>query len=528
MKYAGRLLGDRAIFSYENNNGAHPATDLAFFTSIVNASSVGLGNSYEWNWTNRFTMFPLRLPSEAHGGSWGLSNQPWGWDEFVHMLNGRYYPHGEMYCPVAFLELFIANIFSDMNSKSGAAAILFEPAWYFFDGYFPRMKIETPNHADQSALTYPPLSVGVASYRSRPSMIRLTHTFLNLAKGSKSIPQDLGDTFDRNVTNLIFNNVTNPPRNFFVTTIHVISSSDVSSFDFFVDGRKWHKHGTDEMSHISWSTDNQVGRIELFGDGVDEIMKVQLTASGGARVSFILPWGGKVPSVLVIPGTKDCPVTFVTAANLVSIIPPGASGDPDEIIVARKCVGSKNSMVLFSFFEMEFMEWPDDQPPYSLNFQYGINSNHQEEVLATVIGDGFSTQGIPVAVVALRPEATMITPQLVRIRDSIALVSLSTNAESDSNLHVVVRSGRSWSSERYTISKCYGGTTSVTISSGDVDCDGRDELLILQTNGTITAHKLFDGKTTVISSKQVLTPEIQNVTIFCKRAAILKNRPFGI
>ena len=129
---------------------------------------------------------------------------------------------------------------------------------------------------------------------------------------------------------------------------------------------------------------------------------------------------------------------------------------------------------------------------------------------------------------ALRPEATMITPQLVRIRDSIALVSLSTDVESDSNLHVVVRSGRSWSSERYTISKCYGGTTSVTISSGDVDCDGRDELLILQTNGTITAHKLFDGKTTIISSKQVFTSKIQNVTIFSKRAAILKNRPFGI
>ena len=444
------------------------------------------------------------------------------------MLNGRYFPHGEMFCPVAFLELFIANIISDINSERGAAAILFEPAWYFFDGYFPRMKIETPNHADQSALTYPPLSVGVASYRSRPAMMRLTQTFINLARGSKSIPQDLGATFDRNLTNLIFNNVTHPPRNFFSTTIHVISNSDMSSFDFFVDGRKWHKHSTDELSPTSWSDYDQVGRIELFGDGVDEIMKVQLTASGGAKVSFILPWGGKVPSVLNIPGTKDCPVTFVTAANLVSIIPPGASGDPDEIIVVRKCVGSKSPIVLFSFFEMEFMEWPDDQPPFGLNFQYGINSNHQKEILAHVIGDGFSKQGIPVAVVALRPEATMITPQLVRIRDSIALVSQSTDTESDSILHIVLRSGGSWSSEIYTISDYYGGAESVTISTGDIDCDGRDELLILHTNGTITAHKLFDGKTAVISSKQVLTSETQNVTIFSKRAAILTNRPFGI
>ena len=122
----------------------------------------------------------------------------------------------------------------------------------------------------------------------------------------------------------------------------------------------------------------------------------------------------------------------------------------------------------------------------------------------------------------------MITPQLVRVRDSIALVSLLTDTESDSILHIVLRSGGSWSSERYTISKCYGGVNSVIISAGDVDCDGRDELLILHTNGTITAHKLFDGKTAVISSRQILTSKTQNVTIFSKRAAILTNRPFGI
>ena len=55
-----------------------------------------------------------------------------------------------------------------------------------------------------------------------------------------------------------------------------------------------------------------------------------------------------------------------------------------KILLFIKNLLSVFFFLLFSFFEMEFMEWPDDQPPFGLNFQYGINSNHQEGVSQTI------------------------------------------------------------------------------------------------------------------------------------------------
>ena len=275
VDYARRKLGKRALFSYENNNGAVMAADLAFFTSTTDPANktFPIRSWEEWRWP--FRQFPLRNQSNG----WGISNQPWGWSEFFHTLTGLpYMNQGEMFAPLEFLGLFA------MQAIEQCADVLhFEPSWYFFDEFFP-------NADDLVALESPPLSPsGLPSHRERTSLRRLKAMLLGkagaLSEGRQPpLPSgDLGTVFDRDQQVYMSNRATAPPLNYKQSDLLVLSSNDnlLDTRSFYNDGRRWQHQPQDVPVFTRSVTDSAVALlgVELTGDFVSELAKVTVKLS---------------------------------------------------------------------------------------------------------------------------------------------------------------------------------------------------------------------------------------------------------
>jgi hypothetical protein len=360
VDYASRKLGKRALLSYENNNGAVLSADLAFFTSKADTSntSVPIRAWEDWHWP--FAHFPLRNQSNG----WGISNQPWAWSEFFHTLTALpYMNHGEMFAPVEFMAQFAVHAIEEQ-----ADVLHFEPSWYWFDEFFP-------DTDDPVALESPtlPSSGGLPSHSERMALRRLKAVLLAkagaLPKGQSPplLPSgDLGTTFDRDQQVFLSNRAAVPPLNFKESDLLVLDRGDnsLATTSCYNDGRRWQRQPPDVPTFTPNVTTSAVALlgIELTGDFVSELAKVTVNATH-AIVDFYFSWSGHITSPLAVPledngctlgGPGTLGYSFV-AGNFIRTNVFGAQGDPDELLLVRRCPG--HAAAVFELWQMEHWEW---------------------------------------------------------------------------------------------------------------------------------------------------------------------------
>ena len=245
-----------------------------------------------------------------------------------------------MFAPVEFI-----TVFAMQAIEQRADVLHFEPSWYFFDEYFP-------NAADPVALESAPLAgSGLPSHRERTSLRRLKSALL--AKAG-ALPQaeapplpsgDLGRVFDRDQQVFMSNRAALPPLNYKQSDLHVLDggSNGLATVSFFSDGRRYQRQPQGAPAFAPNVTASALALlgVELTGDFVSELAKVTTNATH-AIVEFYFSWGGRITAPLALPlavGGCTLSATEIAAGNFLRKSVLGAQGDPDELLLARRCPG---------------------------------------------------------------------------------------------------------------------------------------------------------------------------------------------
>ncbi|MHB0997650.1 MAG: hypothetical protein ACYC27_00270 [Armatimonadota bacterium] len=316
--YAEEQLGDKLCFSWANNN-YNMTQNLQYLDVKVGPSKAGVEHPIsDWNYFSMpYKDFPLKNRPRA---KWGVSIQSWFWHELNNQLNMRYYLLGENNCPVEVLQAYILKALHD-----GASVIQFEPSWYFFNEGL-RIYGDNVTVCEQKS-----------DYTERLAMKRIKHTLMN-PNNLSNPPYDLSKIFDRNQQRFIENSLSDPPINFSQSTFAVFESgkSQPKCYDSYIYGPTWKAQHLDRYG--SWIYDGNVismHRIELQGDGIDEILVVK---RGQNSQPFVEIFDHNSIRIGDCPGMLDDnnegQFVTLTAANLIT--ESTSRCDPDEIIVARR------------------------------------------------------------------------------------------------------------------------------------------------------------------------------------------------
>ncbi len=315
--YAEEQLGSNLCFSWANNN-YHFTPNLGFWDAKVGPSKPGVEHPLpDWLYYSMpFKEFPLKLKGQA---LWGMSIQSWFWHELTNTLNRRYYALGENNCPVEILQAYVLK-----GLREGASVLQFEPSWYFFN--------------EDLAVYGPKLGV----YAQKPDrtetlvMKRLTHTLLHPDDPSNP-PHDLSAIFDRNQQRFLENSLSNPPCNYSQSTLLVAETGKpLQCYDSYSYGPRWMAQSRDRYGEWLFGGDVlSIHRIELQGDGIDDILIVKRDAHGRLTAELYDQNSVRIGDCgSILDDNSEGRFVGLTTANLVPEVT--ACGDPDEIIVARR------------------------------------------------------------------------------------------------------------------------------------------------------------------------------------------------
>lgn len=401
---AERQLGSRLCFSWANNN-YHTTQNLEFLNEEIGPSKPTRARALP-NWLffkMPFQEFPLKRRRMAQ---WGMSIQSWFWHEMTYTLTGHYYLSGELACPVEVMLAYVGK-----GLREGAAVLQFEPGWYFF------------NEEMLGKPDYPGVYEQAPDFSERLALKRLKQMLLNPTPASTP-PDRLDALFDRHQQRFHENDYTDPPKNYAQSTLGLAWSSQgskpiLSCFDFYSYGPRWLSQDKDRFG--TWLFEGGVEaaqRIELEGDGVDELLIIRRETGGKRRITFYNQNSGWMGEDELI-ATDNAEGTFVglTTAN---VIPETVGqGDPDEIIVARKPhSGARINLQIYKMTRIA-----GDQ----LSFRYTPLPSDQNRTLLERLVDPASLQAERfVGITGLRADARLF----------------ANNTRSTDHLVVVTRGGK--------------------------------------------------------------------------------------
>lgn len=393
--YAEAQLGDKVCFSWANNN-YHFTQNLEFLDSIVTASKPGVEHLLsDWfQFSMPFKDFPFKHRKHS---KWGMSIQSWFWHEYTNSMNGRYFFLGENDCPVEILQAYVLK-----GLREGASVLQFEPSWYFFNeevGYtngFTGAYERKPDHSERLVFK------------------RLKQILMN-PNDPGNPPSTLDAIFDRDQQRFHENCASNPPKTFRQATLGIISDSGSKNayLDFYSYGRKWVRQDQFRYDDRLFAGDiKDVCRIELQGDGIDEILAVNCMQSGKLIVRFYNQNSGFISEDKEIT-TDNVKGRFVglTTANLIS--ETVQQGDPDEIIAAYERDG------IISFQIYKAIPAPDS----AFNIRYSpLTDKENSDLLNHSLGTVSLETNRFVKLIGMRTDAVMYEG-FTRSLDNLALVT---------------------------------------------------------------------------------------------------------
>jgi hypothetical protein len=537
IEYAHRRLGKRALLSFETNNGFPPA-DFPFLESVVDTSnrSFPVPSWEDWDWRpSGLKHFQDLVQSGSSSGNrtadgspgWGISNQPWAWQEWVHTLTTLPgVSHGEMMCPVELLQQFAVHAI-----EARADVLHFEPSWYFFNEYFPNSNLSAdleevpaagtlPNHMERIALTrLKAVLLAKAQAVTRQQLVPSTSSLgWEREESPVGVPMpspDLGTMFDRDQQLFMSNRASHPPLNYRQSQLLVFDRGSrrmESSFDFYSDNRTWQQLPANSIFPRSiWQTDGEGGAmgIELTGDAVSEVAKIHANLTH-LIFDFYFPWGGYIaPLAIPLVDADGCellygkharygaPISAVASGNFLSQRVLGSQGDPDEIVLARTCHGPTAVSFKPELWKMTAWAWLGERSPSKtlliewareddplvaapvLAHLFGnITTASQQAVYPTVgiIGRHVLNSGQISVPHALRPTADMVRLQVVPCTAD----SVVRGAGDCLELAVPARGVHTQLAlSPYTAASASGGRWLVGGAAVDVDLDGSSEIVLL-------------------------------------------------
>jgi hypothetical protein len=270
--------------------------------------------------------------------------------------------------------------------RDGADVLQFEPSWYFFDEFFPAS-------TDESALEYPNFRFegGFPSHVQRASLQRLKDALMG-----QSVPLPaaaLETVFDAD-QQIFLRNGAGGSRflNYKQSTLLFWNAEprDVRALDFytdgrFADGRQWQLRSASPALFPPFVLDgaDTLHRIELTGDYVDEQM-VARSNQTHIILSFYSSWGGDFQCPLAFAKTDDrgCTFSSVTAGNFIRAVPSGAQGDPDELLISRKC-NEAEGLVVVEVWAVTSWDWS----AASVSMVYNrVETQSEKAILADLTG----------------------------------------------------------------------------------------------------------------------------------------------
>ena len=319
--YAEAQLRSNVCFSWANNN-YHFAQNLEFLDSVIESSRPDVERPIsEWiHFSMPFNDFPFK---HRRYSKWGISIQSWFWHEYTNSMNGRYFFLGENDCPVEILQAYVLK-----GLREGASVMQFEPSWYFFNeniGYtngFTGAYERKPNHSERLVFK------------------RFKQALMDPVNPNNP-PSTLHSIFDKNQQRFHENSISNPPKTFRQTTLSIIPEDGAANMylDFYSYGRSWERRDEFRYDSRLFAGDiMDVCRIEIQGDGIDEILVLNRGRSGKQTILFFNQNSGFISQDKTIAADNEYGrFVGMAAANL---IPETVrQGDPDEIIAARECDG---------------------------------------------------------------------------------------------------------------------------------------------------------------------------------------------
>ncbi|MHB1456071.1 MAG: hypothetical protein ACYC0V_04055 [Armatimonadota bacterium] len=481
--YAEVQLGDKVCFSWANNN-YHFTQNLEFLDSVVTASKPGLEHLLsEWfQFSMPFIDFPFKHRKHS---KWGMSIQSWFWHEYTNSMNGRYFFLGENDCPVEILQAYVLK-----GLKEGASVLQFEPSWYLFNeeiGYtngFIGAYERKPDHSERLVFK------------------RLKQTLMD-PDNPDNPPSRLDAIFDKDQQRFHENCASNPPKTFRQSTLGIISSSNTRNayLDFYSYGRKWIRQDQFRYdNHLFAGDTKDVCRIELQGDGIDEILTVNRIKSGKLIVRFYNQNSGFIleDSEIVSDNAKGHFVGLTTANLIAETV---QQGDPDEIIASYEHDG------VISFQIYKAIPASDS----AFNVRYSLLADKENnEFLNRSLGTVSVKASRFVKLIGMRTDAVM-HERFTRSLDKLALVT-----KENESLRVEIKSD--------------GGSITGLVPNGlivaiDANLDRRDEICLLNNDEESWQAEIFRMTNTgfVRTETQSLDIDIQVKCIFALKKCILLN-----
>jgi hypothetical protein len=297
---ASDQLGPNLTFNTANNN-FHPGPSLGYWTAQVTSSPNGKARPIrKWmRYQQTLPRFPLTDRGASH---WGVSVQSWLWPELINSLVGCYFPNAESNAPSSSI---IAQSIDAL--ERGAKIIQFEPSWYFFR--------EAASGADRRSFD----DRSPDDHRARVTLQDLIAALLY----QEPAPA-MKDLYDADLQRLCENDQQAPPKlpwSFTAVMVPTQGRPTAATAGPGVSRRLLFDH--------AWWNDSfdQLGRIDLDGDGTDEFFGVR-PVDEGAEVVFFNVVGGVIDR-LKVPEPK-AHWGRIQSANLHAKVI--GAGDPDELV----------------------------------------------------------------------------------------------------------------------------------------------------------------------------------------------------
>lgn len=347
QNYAEDQLKGMVCFSWANNN-FHFTQNLEFLDRKIGPSKPGIERPLpDWFYFSMpFKEFPLKNRKDA---KWGMSIQSWFWHEYTNSMNGRYFRLGENDCPIEIMQAYVLK-----GLREGASVLQFEPSWYLFN--------ENLSYAEDSPEAYE----RTPDFSERLALKRLKETLLD-PQNESNPPSRLDAIFDRDQQRFHENCGSNPPKSFRQSVLTIICDvlGNTMSFDFYSYGPRWRR--LDKFRYDNRLFSGRIAgvhRIELQGNGVDEILILGENESGRPSVRFYNQNSGSMPHRVELKiAAEHEELVGLTTANLIS--ETVVEGDPDEIVAAINRDGSirfvvyKAERMPNSRFDIKYSPLPD-------------------------------------------------------------------------------------------------------------------------------------------------------------------------
>ncbi len=465
QEYAISQLGERVCFSWANNN-YHPTWNLEFLDCKVGQSDAPVAYPVaSWMLFDQpFHQFPFK---DRAGLRWGMSIQSWFWHELTNTLNKKYYRIGENNCPVEILGSFALK-----GLREGASILQFEPAWYFFNTGIPYWHIADEDAAREEARD---CSGALAFHRLKEML---------LDPGAPTNPSpDLENMFDTNQQRFVENDITDPPRIYSQSTLGIIGAGGPQAvLDFYSDGRRWVRQDRYRFGRqVFGGRVRDICRIELQGDGVDELIVVK-EAEDGQMKAEIYDQNSRLVGQIddVVGDNEDGRFVCLATANLVAEVV--GEGDPDEIVVIRRndhsgAMKARVYRVCSVTDRMEYRFAP-------------LTPDESNDLVAGVLGSQWLDQAVFSTLIGLRTEAVMYVDG-TRCLDQIAVVTV----EGD---QAVLRFAGANGSGVCPLGRGVVNPSGNCLVKGiDIDLDRRDEICVIRQQGRvfrIDVHRLNDSE----------------------------------